>query len=72
MKKLLITGGAGFIGSHLCERLLDAGMRRQSLHAELDRRVDELFENSSSGILGSLVYGGGYERILAKTQQIPL
>ncbi len=65
MKKLLITGGAGFFGSHLC-------VRRQSLHAELDRRVDELFENSSSGILGSLVYGGGYERILAKTQQIPL
>ena len=24
-KKLLITGGAGFIGSHLCERLLNDG-----------------------------------------------
>ena len=23
--KYLITGGAGFIGSHLCERLLDMG-----------------------------------------------
>ena len=31
MKNYLVTGGAGFIGSHLCERLLEAGHRVTAL-----------------------------------------
>lgn len=42
-KKILVTGGAGFLGSHLCERLLDQG------HEVLC--VDNLFTGTKRNIL---------------------
>ena len=45
-KTILVTGGAGFIGSHLCERLIDAG------HNVLC--VDNFFTGSRSNIAGLL------------------
>ena len=43
MKKVLVTGGAGFIGSHLCERLLNEGNEVVSL--------DNYFTGSKSNIV---------------------
>jgi len=42
MKKYLVTGGAGFLGSHLCEKLLSAGNSVISL--------DNLFSGQSKNI----------------------
>ena len=43
MKKILVTGGAGFLGSHLCERLLEEGNEVVSL--------DNYFTGSKSNIV---------------------
>ena len=50
-KRILVTGGCGFLGSHLCERLLEAG------HDVLC--VDNFFTGSKSNIehlIGHLGY----------------
>lgn len=44
MKKILVTGGAGFIGSHLCERLINEGNEVICL--------DNYFSSSKSNIIG--------------------
>lgn len=48
MKKILVTGGAGFLGSHLCQALLDEG------HDVIC--VDNLFTGSKANILPLLDY----------------
>ena len=42
-KRILVTGGAGFIGSHLCERLLDEGHEVTS--------IDNYFTGSRKNLL---------------------
>lgn len=48
MKKILVTGGAGFIGSHLCERLLNEGHEVVCL--------DNYFTGSKSNIIHLLTH----------------
>ena len=52
MKRILVTGGAGFIGSHLCERLLNEGNEVISL--------DNYFTGSKKNII-HLLYNPYFE-----------
>jgi len=56
MERVLVTGGAGFIGSHLCERLLARGdevlcvdnfftSRRSNIHHLMDNRMFEFLRH---------------------------
>lgn len=49
-KRILVTGGAGFIGSHLCERLLDDGhevLCVDNLYTGSKKNITHLLGNSS-------------------------
>ena len=49
-KRALVTGGAGFLGSHLCERLLRDGYEVVA--------VDNLYTGSAENIAGFAGNGG--------------
>lgn len=54
MKTILVTGGAGFIGSHLCERLVNAGNRVISL--------DNYFAGSKDNHVDGVEYREGHTK----------
>ena len=62
MKKILVTGGAGFLGSHLCERLISNG------HDVLC--VDNFFTGSKQNI--SHLQGNPYFELLRHDVTFPL
>jgi len=64
----LVTGGAGFIGSHLSERLLDQGARVRAIDAFTDFYPRPLKERNLAGLLGR----SGYEFVEGDLRQLDL
>ncbi|OGC80280.1 ADP-L-glycero-D-manno-heptose-6-epimerase [Candidatus Adlerbacteria bacterium RIFCSPLOWO2_01_FULL_51_16] len=58
MKTIVVTGGAGFIGSHLCERLAGEGHRVISL--------DNYFTGSKDNHIKGVEYREGHTKDIAK------
>ncbi|HEX8028024.1 MAG TPA: NAD-dependent epimerase/dehydratase family protein [Vicinamibacterales bacterium] len=66
--KALVTGGAGFIGSHLSERLLDQGARVRAIDAFTDFYPRPLKERNLEGLRGR----DGYEFVEGDLRDVDL
>jgi len=58
MKTIVVTGGAGFVGTHLCKRLRDEGYRVISL--------DNYFAGSKENHIDGVEYREGHTKDIAK------
>lgn len=68
MSNILVTGGAGFVGSHLCERLVSLGHKVTSLDnyftGSSDNHVSDVtYINGSTEDILSLLYGKTFEYV---------
>ena len=72
MKRILVTGGAGFIGSHICHTLLDKGCRVVAYDNLLTGSIDNIepllghpgFEFQHYDVTNFLYVGGDLDAIL--------
>ena len=59
-QRVLVTGGAGFIGSHLCRRLLAMGhdvLVADNFYSGTRRNVADLFDNQGVSTFGPGLFG---------------
>jgi len=66
--KALVTGGAGFIGSHLSERLLEQGAKVRAIDAFTDFYPRPLKERNLEGLRGR----DGYEFVEGDLREVDL
>lgn len=57
-KDVLVTGGAGFIGSHLCEALIGKGCNVTIIDKNLDSEIRALYSNSRVEIVNQDIISG--------------
>ncbi len=57
MPRAVVTGGAGFLGSHLCERLLVEGLREFVAWSRSQRAEDHVEEAHKELVSRGLVGG---------------